>query len=45
MTRCYKCQTSENLVFSGVDAMVLGVLDKIEKVCYSCALTAIREDY
>lgn len=44
MTKCYKCETSENIVFSGVDAFLLGVMDKIEKVCYPCAATANREE-
>lgn len=44
MTKCYKCETKENLVFSGVDAFLLGVMDKIERVCYECAAATNREE-
>lgn len=32
---CNECGTKENLVYSGVDAFVLGV--QTETVCYPCA--------
>lgn len=37
MAKCNACGTTENIVYSGVDAVVLGVSDKVEKICYSCA--------
>ena len=37
MAKCNKCNTEENIVHSGVDALLLGVLDQIEQVCYACA--------
>ena len=37
--KCFKCGTTQdgNIVHSGVDAFLLGVLDKVGKVCYDCA--------
>jgi hypothetical protein len=32
---CTICNTSENIIYSGVDAFVLGV--DVEKTCYDCA--------
>ena len=43
MAKCEKCETTEGLVYSGVDALVLGVLDQIEKICYNCANKTITE--
>jgi len=37
MAKCNKCNTQDNIVHSGVDALLLGVLDQIEQVCYACA--------
>lgn len=37
MAKCNKCNTESNIVHSGVDALLLGVLDQIEQVCYDCA--------
>lgn len=37
MAKCYKCNTEENIVYSGTAALLLGVLDKVEQVCYDCA--------
>lgn len=39
MNRCIECNTDQGIIHSGVDAFMLGVLDKIEKICYDCALT------
>jgi hypothetical protein len=35
MSKCKWCGTSENIVFSGLDAFLLGVTT--ENVCYDCA--------
>jgi hypothetical protein len=32
---CEKCDTTENIVMSGVDAFMLGV--QTETICYTCA--------
>lgn len=37
MNKCEKCGTTEGIVHSGVDALMLQVLDRIEKICYDCA--------
>jgi hypothetical protein len=37
MAKCNKCGTSDNIVHSGTDAFVLGVIDQVEKICYDCA--------
>jgi len=37
MAKCIKCGTTENIVFSGVDALVLGVPELTEKICFKCA--------
>jgi hypothetical protein len=37
MNKCETCGKTEGLVYSGVDALLLGVLDKIESICYDCA--------
>lgn len=34
---CTDCGTKENIVYSGVDAFVLGVIDLVERICYTCA--------
>jgi hypothetical protein len=33
--KCLTCGTTEDIVYSGVDAFCLGV--ETEKICYSCA--------
>lgn len=37
MAKCNKCGTSDNIVYSGTAALVLGVIDQVEKICYDCA--------
>jgi hypothetical protein len=38
MKSCEVCGSTENqLVYSGVDALILGVMDQLEKICYDCA--------
>lgn len=37
MNTCQVCGTTKNIVHSGVDALCLQVMDKIEKICYTCA--------
>jgi len=37
MAKCNDCGTTSNIVHSGTDALVLGVIDKVEKICYDCA--------
>jgi len=35
--KCVDCETTKDLVYSGVDAFCLGVIDLVEKICYPCA--------
>ena len=37
MNNCFICQTTDNLVHSGIDALLLECLDSIGKICYACA--------
>ena len=38
MSECKECQTTENLVYSGVDALLLGIPGaETETICYPCA--------
>jgi len=38
MAQCEKCDTTENIVYSGVDALLLGIDGaQTEKICYPCA--------
>jgi hypothetical protein len=38
MAKCEKCDTTENIVRSGVDALLLGIPGaETEKICYPCA--------
>lgn len=39
--KCKVCGTSENIIYSGVDAFVLGV--EVEKTCYPCGNAAHRK--
>ena len=32
---CSICNTQDNIIYSGIDAFVLGV--QVEKTCYDCA--------
>ena len=34
---CKYCNTKENIIHSGVDALCLGCLDDLHNICYSCA--------
>lgn len=34
---CKQCGTSENIVYSGVDAWILGCVNDTERICYKCA--------
>ena len=43
MNKCLDCNTDNNLVYSGVDAFALGVMDLVGSVCYSCANTRLEE--
>jgi hypothetical protein len=46
MNTCFICQTKNNLVHSGVDALLLECLNSIGKICYDCANRdlAIRQE-
>ena len=37
--KCTDCGTTQegNIVYSGTDAFVLGVIDLVERICYDCA--------
>jgi hypothetical protein len=37
MAKCNKCNTEENIVYSGTAALLLGVIDQVEQICYDCA--------
>lgn len=38
MAKCEKCDTTDNIVYSGVDALLLGIPGaETEKTCYPCA--------
>ena len=38
MSECKVCNTTENLVYSGVDALLLGIPNaETETTCYPCA--------
>ena len=37
MPKCVICNTSENIVHSGTDALMLGVIKLVERICYTCA--------
>jgi hypothetical protein len=43
MNKCVDCNTENNLVYSGVDAFALGVMDLVGSVCYSCANNRLQE--
>ena len=34
---CIECGTTENIIYSGTDAWILGCLELTEKICYKCA--------
>jgi len=39
MSKCLACDTTENLVYSGVDALLLGIDGaQTETRCYACAI-------
>ena len=39
--KCVKCGTNDQdkIVYSGVDAFVLGCMEFVERICYACART------
>jgi hypothetical protein len=37
MNTCKHCGTSDSIVYSGTDALLLECLDAIENICYDCA--------
>jgi hypothetical protein len=38
MAKCEKCDSQDNIVFSAVDALLLGIPGaETEKTCYPCA--------
>ena len=43
--KCFKCGTTQdgNIVHSGVDAFLLGVIDKVGRICYTCANEEARK--
>lgn len=44
MAKCLKCDTTEEIVYSGTDAFLLGVITQVERICYTCANKAINKD-
>ncbi len=45
MNTCSACNTTENIVHSGVDAFALGVMDRVGQICYECAHAEYRRNY
>jgi hypothetical protein len=44
MSKCQVCDTTEKIVHSGVDALLLGIPGaETGKICYPCANQARRE--
>ena len=44
MAKCETCGTTENIVYSGIDALLLGIDGaETEKTCYECAKKAKTE--
>ena len=44
MSKCQVCDTTEKIVYSGVDALLLGIEGaETGKICYPCANQARRE--
>jgi len=37
MNTCIDCETDKNIVYSGVDALALEVMNFVGSICYSCA--------
>lgn len=37
--KCTICNSTENIIYSGIDAFCLGV--EVEKTCYPCANTKV----
>jgi len=35
--KCVDCESSEQIVYSGIDAFMLEVIELVEKICYPCA--------
>ena len=42
MNKCFVCSTTESIVHSGVDALLLECLDSIGQICYSCANSNLK---
>jgi hypothetical protein len=41
--KCVDCSSDEDIVYSGVDAFVLGVTELTEQICYPCANKRVVE--
>ena len=38
MSQCKQCDTTENIVYSGIDALLLGIPGaETQTICYPCA--------
>ena len=37
MSKCIICNTSQNIVMSGTDALMLEAIKLVERICYPCA--------
>ena len=43
MATCKVCETTENIVYSGIDALLLGIDGaETETMCYPCARSAVK---
>lgn len=45
--KCEVCGSTENIVHSGVDALIMGCMEQIQRICYLCAIkqqAAAREE-
>lgn len=44
MAKCLKCNNTDSVIYSGVDAFLLGVISQVEKICYECAVRTENKD-
>jgi len=44
MNQCKYCNTTEKIVHSGVDGLLLGCLEDLYNICYDCANKKMLEN-
>ena len=42
MNKCGACQRLDQLVMSGIEAMLIGVPEDVERICYLCAYNKVN---